>query len=777
MREMLLLREEFSCWRYGGTKMLEQAMLSGLRVLDLGGSKASAIATMVLADAGADVVMVEPNSGDSVRSEHGFITWGRNKRSIRIDVMSASGRDELDKLLSRVDILVHSLNPTIAKSLRLDDASLSAHHPHLIVSSILGWPINHDQADAPIDDHIVLARLGVLDEQLGRREGPIYVRFPLGTWSAAWLAVIGIMARVVSRDRGGVVGPAHTSLAQGALVPMMMHWSRAETPSQMLAVGMPKDRMRASLFECADGRWVHVMPPAPDNTPLMQEVFAEMGPALMAEANERHNASGVPGWVNWGALIEAFKRRGSNSWLENMWGNDIPAQPAVALGEILDDEQALDNDYVLDVAVQGLGRVRTAGLPITLDPAASVRTMPPELGEHDAELRATWLAAPVKKIDMSRARRLRHPLEGLKVVDFGNFLAGPLGPMLLADLGATVVKVEAHTGDPMRFADWPFAGCQRGKRAVALDIKSPDAKPALEAILKWADVVHHNLRLPAARRLGLDGDAVRAVNPEVIFCHVSSYGPKGKRADWPGYDQLFQSSCGWEVAGAGQDNPPMWHRFGFMDHLCAMASAAGTLMALHHQHQTGCATNVAASLLGTGVLTNSETYVTSDGTLASVPILDSEQMMISPGRRLLKMADGWLAMSATCDEQVDAFCQMTGTSDADAAAAEMNTLTAADGLSRLQALGIPAESVRRGQQGPFFDDPSHLAAGLVASYDHRDWGRLEQPGAMWCLGEQSTRLELAPPVLGEHTVEVLLEVGLGQNEVDALIASGVAVAR
>ena len=116
MREMLLLREELSCWRYGGTKMLEQAMLSGLRVLDLGGSKASAIATMVLADAGADVVMVEPNSGDSVRSEHGFITWGRNKRSIRIDVMSASGRDELDELLSRVDILVHSLNPTIAKS-------------------------------------------------------------------------------------------------------------------------------------------------------------------------------------------------------------------------------------------------------------------------------------------------------------------------------------------------------------------------------------------------------------------------------------------------------------------------------------------------------------------------------------------------------------------------------------------------------------------------------------------------------------------------------------
>ncbi len=160
----------------------------------------------------------------------------------------------------------------------------------------------------------------------------------------------------------------------------------------------------------------------------------------------------------------------------------------------------------------------------------------------------------------------------MKVVDAGAFLAGPLGPMLLADLGADVVKVEPPGGEGMRWVEWSFFGCQRGKRGVALDLKSPAARPALDALVAGADIFHHNLRMPAARRLGVDEASVRAVNPDIVYCHTSSYGPQGPRADWPGYDQLFQSSCGWEVAGAGEGNPPMWHRFGFMDHLCAMGS-------------------------------------------------------------------------------------------------------------------------------------------------------------------------------------------------------------
>jgi crotonobetainyl-CoA:carnitine CoA-transferase CaiB-like acyl-CoA transferase len=743
--------------------------LDGINIVDLGGSVACLAATLFMAEAGADVVMVEPPGGSPLRAMPGFRTWGRSKCSVEIDIETEVGRAELDSLLTGADVVVHSIGPTEARRLGVDDVALAARHPNLIVSSILAWPVNHEEADAPVDDHLTLARLGVLDEQLGQREGPVYVRFPLGTWPAAWLAVIGVMSRLISRGRTGVVGPAHTSLAQGALIPMMMHWSRSETPSDLLRIGMPKDNMRASLFECSDGKWIHIMPPPPDNTPLMQEVFAEMGPELVAAMNAEHEGEGFPGWENWGAIIEAFKRRPRDAWLQNMWNNDIPAQGAFDMGSILSDEQARVNRYVVDIDDPLVGAITIPGLPLTLDPPTEVRNPAPTSGENDDN--QDWTrTAPI-----GDGAPTQFPLEGVKLLDFGNFLAGPLGPMLLADLGATVVKVEAATGDPMRWADWPFAGCQRGKRGVALDIKSPDSRPALEAMLGWADIVHHNLRIPAATRLGLDSKSVRDVNPDVIFCHVSSYGPAGPRADWPGYDQLFQASCGWEMMGAGVGNPPMWHRFGFMDHLCALSSVAGTLMALFQQDRTGRPTDVAASLLGAGAMTNSETFLTSDGVLEAVPMLDGDQMLIGPGRRIMQSADGWVATAADDDEQIRVLCGSIGVADPDDLPAAVSELTSADVLARLASAGVPSAEVRLDQKFPFFDDPNHQAAGMIAAYDHLAWGKLEQPGAMWFFGDQDVKLDRAPPLLGQHTTEVLREVGVDQATIDSLLSSGAAV--
>ena len=390
-----------------------------------------------------------------------------------------------------------------------------------------------------------------------------------------------------------------------------------------------------------------------------------------------------------------------------------------------------------------------------------------------------WSAASARLPRTSPGAPTRYPLEGLKVLDFGNFLAGPLGPMLLADLGATVVKVEATTGDPMRWADWPFAGCQRGKRAVALDVKSPASRPALEALLRWADVVHHNLRMPAARRLGLDAAAVRAVNPDVVFCHVSSYGPQGPRADWPGYDQLFQASCGWEVMGAGEGNPPMWHRFGFMDHLCAMSSVAGTLMALLQRDRTGRATDVAASLLGAGVLTNSETYRRPDGTLAPVPVLDHDQTMVGPGERILQLTDGWIAVSAVGDEQVSALCRVRRCRDARRPALRRRRAgRPASCWRRSATAGVPAAAVRQGQQGAVLRRSGPPRSGTGGELHAR---RVGSPRAARCdVVRSATRrckLDRAPPVLGEHTVEVLREVGVPQAEIDELLAAGAAVQR
>jgi crotonobetainyl-CoA:carnitine CoA-transferase CaiB-like acyl-CoA transferase len=305
-------------------------------------------------------------------------------------------------------------------------------------------------------------------------------------------------------------------------------------------------------------------------------------------------------------------------------------------------------------------------------------------------------------------------------------------------------------------------------------LKDPRTRPAIEALLGWADVVHHNLRMPAARRLGLDYESVRRINPDVVYCHTSSYGPTGSRAEWPGYDQLVQAACGWEALGAGEGNPPMWHRFGFMDHQCALASVVTTLLALYRRRLTGHGSAVAASLLGAGVMTVSETYIRADGSMAPVAGLDGDQTQVEPGYGIVPVADGWVAVACRTDEERRALVTAAGVSRVGEAAAALAHLSREEAVSRLKAAGVPAERVAEAQRNAFFDDPDNIAAGLVADYTSAEWGRFEQPGAMWYFGDLGTRIELAPPALGQHTAEVLGSVGLSPSEISELVEAGAA---
>ena len=751
----------------GGARILD-----GYRVVDCSEGIAGPVATLLLAEAGADVVKVERPGGDPSRSSLGFLTWNRSKRSVVLDLDTPEGRGELDVLLGGADVFVHGFGPARAAELGLTDDELRRRHPHLVTSSVLAWPAGHPSADGPIDDLLVSARLGLCDEQLGHREGPVFLRFPFGSWCAVYLAAVGILARLVHRGRGGPAGPANTSVAQGALVPTMMHWARADHPGEMFAFGLPKD-LQPSLFECADGVWIHLMRNADVDSPLMAQALADLGPEGVAKANATFTAISTPGYPNHGANQVAFRTRPSQEWLEDFWSHDIPAQPAAPYGAILADPQVRANDYVVEVDDPERGRIVQAATPFSTEPPSRVSGPAPILGQHTDEVRsAPWGPAPARP---SGSLPSRTPLGGLRVLDLGNFLAGPLGPMLLADLGAEVVKVEATTGDQMRRVERVFAACQRGKKGLALDLKSPAARQALEGLVRWADVVHHNVRMPAAHRLGLDYESLRAINPDIVYCHTSSYGPRGDRADWPGYDQLFQAAAGWEVLGGGEGNHPMWFRFGFMDHLCAMGSVVATLLAVLERDRTGRGQRVTGSLLGGAVLTNSETFLGAGGLAASVPPVNHEQTGLSPGYRLYRLADGWIALCARDETELARACAVAGADDPLRLEEALAGRRCGDTLSALDEAGVPCEPVRLDQGDAFLDDPLNRTLGLVASYDNADWGELEQVGAFWDLGNLELALDRAPPALGEHTVEVLREVGLEDAAIDRILAEGAAL--
>lgn len=736
--------------------------LLGYRVIDLGTGHAACVAALMLAECGADVVKVGLQDRPSRLTPVQAAMWDRSKATLALDLSSQNDRAQLDQLLEGADVLIHDFTPMEAQRLQLDDVLLSGRYPELVISSVTGWPAGHPKENRPVSEVLVLGEAGLLDEQAAvGRDGPVFLRFPLGGWHAAGLAVAGVVVRLLMREQGRGGGPVRTSLLQGALIPQMMHWYRTEKSGPGMG-GWPKGHP-ATLFECSDGVWIHVMG-QPAHAPWMREGIEAMSAEQKVEAQARDATVTITFVAQWGSIEAVFKTRPSAEWLAHLWQCDIPAQAVERTGKLYADEQARANGYVLEVNSASWGKTLQPAVPFHLDP-------PPRLRE--APNLSDWLPRPASS--RSAATSASAPLAGIRVVDFGNYLAGPLTATLLADLGADVIKVEMLSGDPMRPVAWAFNGCQRGKRGLALQLKDPASRVIVERLVREADVVHHNLRLPVAQKLGIDCETLHAINPSLIYSHVSSYGRYGPRKDWPGYDQLFQAATGWEYEGAGAGNPPIWHRFGMMDHLSAVSSLIVTLLALLQRHRTGGGQFVAASLLGSSLFTL-DTAIDAQGELLPSPELDTRQLGLSSTERLFACADGWVAVHDNAADAQSRLLEIVGGGSADVAALEdtVSVLSVDEFLSRAERAGIPSVRVGLAQQDAFFDDVHNRRSGLTAAYPHPVYGQMEQPGASWDFGEK-VRLELdrAPPLLGQHSREILSEYGFTAEQISEFIASGI----
>ena len=746
--------------------MTGRPILHGIRVIELAcdepaGTIAGPAAGLQLSEAGAEVIRIEPPGGAPAAGSVLFSVLNRGKRRMALDLDGAAGRATLAQLLDGADVLLHGLAPARAQELGLDDAALARTYPGLVVSAIGGWPRRHPLAASPARETLVLARLGLLDEQPGHRAGPVFVRMPFAGWLAAWFCAIGVMARLIARRRDGRGGAAHTSLAQAALAPMGMHWARAQRPTPAFARGLSKSTP-IPLHRCLDGNWVHVHY-SPDAAPWMAEALAAMGPAAVAAENAKYPPSHVA--PNFGANKAIMATRPAQAWVEHFWAHDVAAQVAAPFGAIYASEQARVNGYAVALDDPRRGTVWQPGPAYLSAPPPRVRGPLRELEPAPAptDLPGREPAAPA-------SAAASPPLAGIKVLDLGAYLAGPFATMLLADLGADVIKVEPPTGDAMRRLERVFAGTQRGKLGVTLKLGAPDAAPALAALVRWADVVHHNIRMPAARKLGVDDAALRHINPSLVFCHISSYGPAGERKDWPGFDQLMQAACGWETACGGAGNPPMWLRFGVGDYLAALSSVFAVLLALYRRDDGGEGQSVAASLLGATLPTVAEAVMLAEGTVTPVAPLDAAQTGVSPDHRLYRCRDGWLALAALDEGEARALAGLAGAPAQ--REAWFAALPRADALARLRAAGVPAEPALEQQGDTFYDDPGHAAAGLHARYRHAVYGELEQVGAFWDFGDLPLALDRAPPALGEHSRQVWDLLGLDAAQVAALERQG-----
>lgn len=707
------------------------------------------VAGLMLSELGADMLKIERPGGDPARGTAPFANWNRGKRSLVLDLDTPEGLALLEERLAGADALLHQFTPSRARALGLDDANLAARHPHLVVTAITGSPANHPDVERSDDELLVAARVGAMYENDGHRGGPIVYRYRQGSWSAAHLAAAGLLARLVMRLQSGRGGPAHTSIFQGFLATLPLVWARNSEGPMPNPVTYPPDKPRAiaqQLFQCADGDWLQIMDPTRQfdyaTMPTMWEVLAEADIDLETEEGQ----------------AEAFRRRPLASWLADLRAADIAAEPAFPMGEVLRHEDVEANGYVIEVDDPEFGKTRQPNTPFHSDADLPQGRPAPRLGEGGD---TGWPARPAPE----KAHPPSEVLEGVRVLDLGMFLAGPMGPSMMGDMGADVVKVEALTGDRIRFMHRYYQAAARSKRSLAIDLTRPEARPILERLIQWAEIVHHNMRFKGAAKLGLSEEAIRAAKPDVAFNYASAYGQRGQRGNWPGYDSIFNAIAGWEFENAGEGNRPVFNRPGTMDVATAQSCLVELMASLYARRTTGRGYTTQTSLLGLAAFTQGERLIGPDGELTDTYHLTSDQTGFSPYHRIYECADGaWVAVAAHKADQRAALRDLLGEDFERGAKARK----APDLLAALEAAGVPADAVNyEDAMHRFFDDPKNRDLNLVSVLPQPLYGMVEQPGAFWNFGDTPLVFKRCCPAVGEHSDEILREIGYSDAEIAA----------
>lgn len=391
-------------------------------------------------------------------------------------------------------------------------------------------------------------------------------------------------------------------------------------------------------------------------------------------------------------------------------------------------------------------------------------------------------------------------LSGVRVLDCSIAMAGPFAAQRLGDLGADVIKVEPITGEWQRHAaaggatgnriNVSFLSLNRNKRSIAVDLKSDEGRAILYDLVATSDVFLQNYRPGVAGRLGVDYETLRAINPGLVYVSMSGYGEDGPYRNRPGQDLLLQAMSGAMLSAGVHGTPPQPAGQYLVDAVTASTAFEGVLAALFHRERTGQGQLVTVNMLD--AITTLQMQELSVFTVGQVAQTRGQQphahVYIRAPYGAFATADGFLALAMpelpllgkvigedsflSMDTEVDSWTHRDEIYER--TAARLRERGTAEWLADFEAVGIWAGPVYDYQD--LVDDPQIAHNGTFIEYDHPTEGRIRTPGFPYGMSVTPPRIDRGAPLAGEHTREILTELGVAPERIEQLVDGGVVAA-
>ncbi len=682
-----------------------QLPLSGVRVIDFGQQIAGPAVAMVLADLGATVVRIDPPSGPLWQHPANAVL-NRNKSCLRLDLKSEQGLQQALTLIESADILVESFRPGVMKRLGVDFEVLRDHRPELITLSIPGFASNDElRRDWKATEAVVAATSGAFTDMGFNRVlmgiNPSFSPLPLGSSYATSLAASSVVLALLEREKTGrgdhIEVPVTAALMEGLSynsyviegLPERYKTMREHEIEYRKNRGIDMDLSYEDLqeyldpfyrtYECADGRMFYCVCPSHRNHArralellgIYDELIAEGLPEVedlhmpIAEWDGETSIGVYPLPKKWADIIsakmkKAFLTRSSEEWGTLFGEKQIPGAPHRTTREWVNSEHTNTAGLIVEVDDPQYGRMKQPGPIAWLEETAEamLSPRPPQQVSFEQALTELTEVAGQEQISRPTGDQIQPAsgkgwLEGLRVLDLTNVIAGPHSTAFLSRFGADVIKLDPVTPlyDPLIGTLFTF---QTGvsKRSALVDITTNEGREVFNRLVRSVDMVVINAPDRQMKPLGLDHDSLQAVNPGVLFCRLDCLGGplRGPKTDYIGYDDIIQANSGIMSRFGGPATPEEHAHLGTLDVNCGFAAGLGMAVSLYHKLKTGEASRSRTSLSAVTNLAQLPFAFDYDGRASFDEPSGRDALGFHPLSHFYPTSEGWIYLDSDHSE-------------------------------------------------------------------------------------------------------------------------------